>query len=80
MRGLAFRRHHANRKKNWAKRTFDNFFSKNSKQICIAAETPHSCSCHMCGNPRKYWKEKTLQEKKYEEKFHNDLKEIYEQL
>lgn len=28
------------------------------------AETRQKCSCHMCGNPRKYWKEKTMQEKR----------------
>lgn len=22
------------------------------------------CSCHMCGNPRKHWNEKTIQEKR----------------
>lgn len=26
------------------------------------AETRHPCSCHMCGNPRKHWKEETVQE------------------
>lgn len=32
-------------------------------------ETNHGklCSCHMCGNPRKHFKEVTLQEKKADE-------------
>jgi hypothetical protein len=30
------------------------------------AETRHPCSCHMCGNPRKHWKEKTIQEKRFD--------------
>ncbi len=30
--------------------------------------TPTPCSCFMCGNPRKYWKEKSIQELKFEEK------------
>lgn len=28
------------------------------------AETRKPCSCHMCGNPRKHWKDETMQEKK----------------
>jgi hypothetical protein len=24
-------------------------------------------NCHMCGNPRKIWKEKTIQEKRFEQ-------------
>ena len=27
--------------------------------------TTKTCSCPMCGNPRKFFKEKTIQEKKY---------------
>lgn len=27
------------------------------------------CSCHMCGNPRKHWNEKTIQERKVEEMY-----------
>lgn len=30
----------------------------------MAAVHGADCSCFMCGNPRKHWKEKTLQEKK----------------
>ena len=26
------------------------------------------CSCHMCGNPRKFFNEKTLQEQKFDER------------
>ncbi len=27
-----------------------------------AIDTPTPCSCFMCGNPRKWWKSKTLRE------------------
>lgn len=37
------------------------------KHILKMAETRHPCSCHMCGNPRKHWKDKTVQEKRFEE-------------
>lgn len=36
-------------KKRWAVRHADNLAS---------------CSCHMCGNPRRIWNEPTIQEKK----------------
>lgn len=26
-----------------------------------------NCSCHMCGNPRKFWNEKTMQEKIFDD-------------
>jgi hypothetical protein len=31
------------------------------------AETRKHCSCYMCGNPRKHWKDKTIQEKRFEQ-------------
>jgi hypothetical protein len=31
------------------------------------AETRKPCSCYMCGNPRKHWKDKTMQEKRFDE-------------
>jgi hypothetical protein len=36
-------------KERWARKHADNLAS---------------CSCHMCGNPRKYWNEPTIQEKR----------------
>lgn len=35
-----------------------------SKYIGINARTPKSCSCAMCGNPRKYFNSLTMQELK----------------
>lgn len=34
-----------------------------------------SCSCPMCGNPRRYFKEITKQEKKSNENFREQIKE-----
>lgn len=31
------------------------------------------CSCYMCGNPRKWWKEKTLQERIFLKNSKKDL-------
>ena len=34
------------------------------KMIRQVAENRKPCSCYMCGNARKMWKQKTMQEKK----------------
>jgi len=34
------------------------------------------CSCHMCGNPRKHFNEKTMQEKKADKAEEAQLSEI----
>lgn len=36
------------------------------------AETRKPCSCYMCGNPRKHWKDDTMQEKRFDEKVRTD--------
>lgn len=41
-----------------ARNTFDNF---------------KKCSCHMCGNPRKFYKDKTLKEKLNDFMFNLDI-------
>lgn len=33
-----------------------------ARMVGMAANTPKSCSCYMCGNPRKWWLERTRQE------------------
>ena len=35
----------------------------------ILANHGKVCSCYMCGNPRKHWNEKTIQERKVEEMY-----------
>ena len=37
-----------------------------------------SCSCMMCGNPRKHFNEKTLSEKSEDETWNNDFEDIEE--
>lgn len=37
------------------------------KHIRQMAETRKPCSCHMCGNPRRMFKEKTIQEKRFDQ-------------
>ena len=43
------------------------WFNKTPVLIGKASHTPAMCSCHMCGNPRKYWKLKTIQERRTEQ-------------
>ena len=43
---------------------YDRFDLESPRMVGKKAHTPAMCSCHMCGNPRKYWKEKTIQEKR----------------
>jgi len=38
--------------------------SKYNGTGAVMAETPKSCSCYMCGNPRKWFQEQTIQEQK----------------
>ena len=51
--------------------------SLEQKQIIAAknAVTPQRCSCYVCGNPRKWWKEITEQEKKFNLEIEDNLKE-----
>lgn len=65
--GRALRRHHAERLK--AKRAkYQTAWCQNMNQEAqnrIVGMMLHSatlCSCHMCGNPRKYFGERSLQE------------------
>lgn len=72
VRSRAERRHHHNRmvervkKFEWINKSFKDHFTPEELDSFIKhlAETRHPCSCHMCGNARKIWKKKTIQEKK----------------
>ena len=37
---------------------------KSEKQLSKLARTSTPCSCFMCGNPRKYFNEETIQERR----------------
>jgi len=36
------------------------------KTLCRTRHTTISCSCYICGNPRKFFNEKTMQKKRIE--------------
>ena len=46
------------------------------RNLGITVHTPKLCSCVMCGNPRKWLKEFTLDEKKHLHLFHEGLQEL----
>lgn len=43
-------------------------YVKSPRQIGILLSTPKNCSCWMCGNPRKYDNESTVQERRNTQK------------
>ena len=67
-------RHHAERVK--AKRShYQNADSIKDKDVSVGKVscTPAMCSCCACGNPRKFFSEITLQEKKFADKMEEGI-------
>lgn len=62
-RARAMRRHHKIRLAK--KRRFYGSQYPAFQGGYILKETPAACSCWMCGNPRKWFGEPTIQEKKW---------------
>ncbi len=62
----ALRRHHYRRLKRKRERFWYGTYSApmGPRHLGMAIATPKVCSCWMCGNPRRYFREKTLQERK----------------
>lgn len=58
-----------NRKNYWGGIISDSKFEKS------VIDTPAPCSCWMCGNPRKYFNERTIQEKRFEDIFESYITE-----
>lgn len=61
MRSL--RRYHLERMKKKAIRAYHWKTPEEARKL---ANHLCMCSCHMCGNPRRYWGTLTIQERKYE--------------
>ena len=69
MRDRAFRRFQELKKKKWVQKIFSKYRMHDLTETDIGAyaHSPKGCSCFMCGNPRKWWNDKTVQEKKMDE-------------
>ena len=72
MRTRAERRHHHQRMIKKAKKSFmctalKEFVTEEEwyEKVAKLSETRAPCSCHMCGNPRKHYKEITIQERRF---------------
>lgn len=74
------RRHHNERLKERAKKILKQKFWSQPRDIDqVAAKSFNhlkNCSCYMCGNPRKYSNEQTLQEMRNNEVFSQEIAEI----
>jgi len=72
MKTRAERRHHEQRmrakvRKNYEVQQHRQFGEDHYKEVIARrATTRKPCSCWMCGNPRKFFGEKTIQEKRAE--------------
>lgn len=69
MRGLAFRRHQFQRAKRRAIRYLRWLWADEPQWITERAVRQHAadrapCSCHLCGNPRRFFGQVTRQEKR----------------
>lgn len=81
MRNKNWRLHHAERIRNKTEKWLKNSHSHLSsdlfnKAVSIRSKTPCICSGHCCGNPRKWFCEPTIQERKAEEDFRNQLDDL----
>ncbi len=66
----SIRRHHITRlkKKRANYRVFNWWSSCEAKRrLGLIVATPKNCSCPACGNPRKWWNQKSIQELKHEQ-------------
>jgi hypothetical protein len=62
MRGLAFRRHQLDRLRKKRKRYYGGWAGESKRNEGIVLSTPKLCSQPCCGNPRKWFGERTRQE------------------
>lgn len=77
MKSRAIRRHHYKRlKKKRADYWYASMERLSPRHHGIATNTPARCSCRMCGNIRKYWREQTRQELKNERELDQQLEEL----
>ncbi|HET8700434.1 MAG TPA: hypothetical protein VFL97_02065 [Nitrococcus sp.] len=68
-RKRALRRHHVARLKRNRFDYYGGYIRRLSKKeqerhLGILSHTARLCSCPMCGNPRRYWKETTMAERR----------------
>ena len=60
----ALRRHHENRMKRRVEKHYSEHAPRSARATGKRAQTRQPCSCWMCGNPRRHFGERTLQERR----------------
>ena len=65
----ALRRHHVARLKAARRFHWGRDIRQDAKSLGKVVDTPCPCSCWMCGNPRRHFKEATLQELRARDKW-----------
>ena len=78
MRMGAWRRHHESRIKQRVRHYYGGYAKDKPRQLGRIAHARQLCSCWMCGNPRRYLKERSLQERRASQS--DDLQEHRESL
>jgi hypothetical protein len=63
----AIRRAERERLKDKRAKQWGGWAKDNPKRLGKLVDTPKPCSCNMCGNPRKYFNEETMQERRYKD-------------
>ena len=66
MSSCALRRHHEGRVKRRVGDYYGGYARSDARATGKLAQTRQLCSCWMCGNPRRYFGETTLQERRAE--------------
>jgi hypothetical protein len=64
VRSRAFRRHHERRVKRRVRDYYGGYAAALPRHLGRIARSRRLCSCWMCGNPRRYLGERTLQERR----------------
>lgn len=63
------------RAKRQLKAMWSSYWPMTERAVGLHAATPKLCSCHGCGNPRKWFKEPTLQEQRWNERQQAEMEE-----
>lgn len=76
MQSRSIRRHHENRIKRRVKKYYRGVHQYNLRRSGAIAQTRALCSCWMCGNPRKYFGDITLQERRLQDEAQDEIIEL----
>ena len=61
---------------NWLEQRYPGTYTDDGELAKMMISTRVPCSCFMCGNPRRYFGEKTIQERRADEAFIAELETL----